>query len=358
VALMAEASPEPVKTFSIGFDDPEHDELEKARIVATRFGTDHQEFVVQPQSVEILPELVWHFGEPFADAAALPTYFVSALAAESVKVALSGDGGDELFVGYTMFQGLELARMLQPLPQPLRRSLARAAGRPPRLRSAAWSDRFERWAKRAEDSLVDPVEAYRRKVALSDPSAIVSLLGGDLRADVGRRDPFRAVHSSLADDPLDGDPLERFLRAHLEVSLPSEMLVKVDRMSMARSLEVRVPLLDHVLAEFVLALPVRTRFPRWRLKGLLRDAARGLLPPEILRQRKHGFTVPVGRWFRGDVSAFAQHILLDDETRRRGLLDVPRIEHVLGEHASGRHDAGQAIWSLLIFELWCRQFLA
>jgi|SoiMetStandDraft_2_1073263.scaffolds.fasta_scaffold08150_2 asparagine synthase (glutamine-hydrolysing) len=357
VALMSEVSPQPVRTFSIGFDDPEHDELDKARLVASRFGTDHHELVVEPTAVDVLPTLVSHFGEPFADSSALPTYHVSALAASSVKVALSGDGGDELFVGYTTFQGVELARALQPLPQAVRRSLGRVAERPPRLPWPGWSDRLGRVSKRVRDSLADPLDAYRSKVALTDPSAVSALLSPELRTDLAARDPFRAITASLSADLNGAHPLERFLRANLEVSLPSDMLVKVDRMSMASSLEVRVPMLDHVLAELVLGLPVRSRFPRWRLKGLLRDSVRDLLPPEIVRQRKHGFTIPVSRWFRGDVNVFAREVLLDGPTARRGFLDGERVERALADHLAGRQNVGAVIWSLLIFELWCRQVL-
>jgi asparagine synthetase B (glutamine-hydrolysing) len=165
-----------VKTFSIGFDDPQHDELDKARLVASQFGTDHHELVVEPASVEVLPTLVAHSAEPFADSSALPTYHVSALAAGSVKVALSGDGADELFVGYTTFQGVELARALQRLPAPVRGALARAARRPPRLPWPTWSDRIGRWSKRAHDSLIDPIDAYRSKIALTNPRAVACAL--------------------------------------------------------------------------------------------------------------------------------------------------------------------------------------
>jgi asparagine synthase (glutamine-hydrolysing) len=357
VAMMAQVASGPVKTFSIGFADREHDELDKARLVSERYGTDHQELVVEPSSVEILPKLVSHFGEPFADSSALPTYHVSRLAAESVKVALSGDGGDELFIGYTTFQGVELSRALQPVPVLLRRTLARAAGRPPALPWATWNDRLGRWAKRMSDSLADPVDAYRRKVALTDTHMMSTLLADDLRAQVAAYDPFRAIDDALGCDANGADPLERFLRVNLEVSLPFDMLVKVDRMSMASSLEARVPLLDHVLAEFVLGLPVRTRFPRWRLKGLLRDSVRDLLPDEVLDRRKHGFTVPVTRWFREDLDTYARDVLLDAATARRGYVDVGRVRRLLDEHRAGRVNAGNAIWSLLMFELWCRQVL-
>ncbi len=357
VALMAEVSSQPVRTFSIGFDDSEHDELDKARIVASRFGTDHHELVVEPAAVDLLPTIVEHFAEPFADASALPTYFVSGLAADSVKVALSGDGGDELFVGYTTFQGVELARAAKLLPKVVKRSLAAVAGSPPRLPWPTWNDRVGRASKRALDSLADPADAYRSKVALTDPSVVATLLSPGLRADLAALDPFRAINASLAVDLNGADPLERFLRANLDVSLPSDMLVKVDRMSMARSLEVRVPMLDHVFAETVLSLPVRRRFPRWRLKGLLRDSVRGILPPEIVDQRKHGFTVPVTRWFRGDLDVFAREILLDSATARRGFFDARAVESAVAAHVSGTRNHGSVIWSLLIFELWCRQLL-
>jgi asparagine synthase (glutamine-hydrolysing) len=357
VALMAEASSEPVRTFSIGFPDAEHDELDKARLVAARYATDHHELVVEPSGVDVLPKLVSHFAEPFADASALPTYHVSSLAAQSVKVALSGDGGDELFVGYTTFQGVELARRLERIPRPLREAALAVAGGVPRLPWPTIADRADRAVKRASDSLVGATDAYRRKVALTDPGVVAPLLTSDLRAQLSAHNPFRAIDASLGANANGGDPLERFLRTNLDVSLPSDMLVKVDRTSMASSLEVRVPFLDHVLAEFVLALPVRTRFPRWRLKGLLRDAVRDLLPEPLLTQSKHGFTVPLSRWFRDDLNGFAADVLLDDATARRGYLDVHAVRDVLSNHATGRRNAAALIWSLLMFELWCREVL-
>ena len=358
VALMAEATPEPVKTFSIGFDDPAHDELEKARIVARQYGTDHHELVVDPGAVdEVLPALASHFGEPFADSSALPTYYVSGLAAESVKVALSGDGGDEMFIGYTTFQGVDLARRLEPVPDVARRSLARGPALVPRLPSAAWNDRLGRWGKRLHDSLAGAEGAYRSKLSIVAPDVLSQVLSRELQERLATRNPFRRLDQSLAMNANGADPLERFLHANLEVTLPSDMLVKVDRMSMARSLEVRVPLLDHVLAEFALAIPVRQRFPRWRLKGLLRDSVTGLLPESILRQRKHGFTVPLSRWFRGDLTAFARDILLDDVTRRRGFLDSDGVQAALAKHATGARDMGGAVWSLVVLELWCREVL-
>lgn len=356
VALMAELTPEPVKTFSIGFEDPKHDELGKARLVASRYGTDHHELIVRPDAIdEVLPRLVSHFGEPFADSSALPTYYVSALASESVKVALSGDGGDELFVGYTTFRGVDLARRLEPLPAQLRSAAARAVGNPPRVRSGTWHDRLERLSKRATDTLAGAASAYRSKLALTDPHTMLGLLAEPVRATLARENPYQRLDESLSGCTESADGLEPYLRANLDVSLPSDMLVKVDRMSMAHSLEVRVPMLDHVLAESVLSLPVRTRFPRWRLKGLLRDSARHLLPEEIVNQGKHGFTIPVNSWFRGDLTAYAREVLLDTGPSASGLLDASRVEVALARHQAGTQNLGAAIWSLLMLELWHRQ---
>ena len=352
VALMSEVSEERVRTFSIGFAAREHDERPRARLVAQRFGTDHQELVVEPESLDVLPKLVAHFQEPFADSSALPTYFVSRLASESVKVALSGDGGDELFVGYTTFRGVEAARLAQSLPRPARRAL----GSLPRRLPLGSSDRAHRWRKWAADTALPPEAAYRSKITMAGLPLVRPLLTGDLQRRLNGHDPFGSVDRALAAAP-GGSPLERVLHAGLKVSLPGDMLVKVDRMSMANSLEVRVPLLDHVLAEYLARLPVPARFPRWRLKALLKDTMSDVLPPAILEQPKHGFTVPLAAWFRGDVADFAAQILVSAEVRDRGFVDPAAVERLLREHEQGGGDFGRAIWVLLVFELWCRELL-
>jgi asparagine synthase (glutamine-hydrolysing) len=356
VALMSEVSEEPVRTFSIGFKDREHDERALARLVAKRFRTDHQELIVEPESVDVLPKLVSHFQEPFADSSALPTYYMSKLARDSVKVALSGDGGDELFVGYTTFRGVELARYAQSLPGVARRALAWLPGRLPRSGDARWNDRVARWQKWATDTALPPEAAYRSKITMAGLPVIAPLLTPELRHQLGAENPFRAVDVALAAMPA-APSLERILYAGLKVSLAGDMLVKVDRMSMANSLEVRVPLLDHVVAEFVAQIPLATRFPRWRLKALLKETMSDSLPAEVLRQPKHGFTVPLAAWFRGDLAQFAGDVLLSPKARDRGFFDTRAVERFLGDHARGRRNLGLPIWSLLIFELWCLQIL-
>jgi asparagine synthase (glutamine-hydrolysing) len=356
VALMSEVSDEPVQTFSVGFEAHEHDERDLARLVANRFKTEHHEFVLEPESTDILPKLVAHFQEPFADSAALPTYYISKLARESVKVALSGDGGDELFVGYTTFLGVELARRAQSLPPVLRSVMTSFAGRVPGSRSSRWNDRVGRWQKWAADTALPPEAAYRSKITMAGLQVVRPLLTSEFRQRLDGQNPFRAVDDALA-STAPAPPLERILTAGLKVSLPGDMLVKVDRMSMANSLEVRVPLLDHVLAEFVAQIPVAVRFPRWRLKALLKETMADALPPEVLRHRKHGFTIPLAAWFRGDLVRFSADTLLSPEARDRGFLDTRAVEGFLREHTRGSRNLGSAIWSLLIFELWCREIL-
>jgi asparagine synthase (glutamine-hydrolysing) len=350
VALMSEVTEGPIRTFSIGFEQQSQTELELARLVANRFSADHTEIIVKPDAAAVLPTLVRHFGEPFADSSALPTYFVSRAAREHVKVALSGDGGDELFLGYTLFRGLELARRLQAVPAPVRRPFRRFANR-------ARHDRGERWhrvLKRTADSLAGPREAYRGKLAMPGIAAVAPFLTRDLRDSILQQDPFDLVDRILVEEashPL-GHPLQPYAAAALQFSLPADMLVKVDRTSMANSLEVRVPFLDHELAEFVLAIPIEERLRHWRLKALLRDTMADALPREIVTARKRGFTLPLTAWFRDGLTKFAADVLLAGGGS--GLVDRKAVETLVRGQVASLHTA-TILWSLVIFELWSVQ---
>jgi asparagine synthase (glutamine-hydrolysing) len=359
VALMSEASQDQVRTFSIGFSDPRYSELDKARIVARHYATDHHELILEPDAVDQLPGIVEQYDEPFADSSALPTFYVSKLAREHVKVALSGDGGDELFLGYPIFQGLELARYAQRVPAPIRRT-AIALPRHLHSRNAEWNDRLQLLAKRTADTMVSPDPAFRRKITAAGLASVGPLLSVDLRTELDRRDPFATVDGWLRKYGADGGahPLDRFVRTALQVSLAGDMLVKVDRASMANSLEVRVPLLDHVLAEQVAAIPISRRMPRWRLKGLLKRTMADTLPPQILDQPKRGFNVPLAAWFRGDLSAFALDVLTSADARSRGFLNTTAVERLVAEHYRGTSNLGPVLWSLLVFELWCSRTLS
>ena len=357
VALMSEVSTAPIKTFSIGFADQEHNELDMTRLVAERFSTEHHELIVEPEAVDVLPDLVGAFDEPFADPSALPTYYVAKMAREFVKVALSGDGGDELFLGYTIFRGLELSRYLQLLPAPLRNLMAALPGMLPQTNDPEWNDRIARWSKQAMDSVQPPDLAYRSKLTAGGAAGVWSLLSSEMHEQLVGHNPYLSVDKWLAHYKFDDQthPLEKFIQTGIKVTLAGDMLVKVDRMSMKNSLEVRVPLLDHVLAEFVASIPVEQRFPNWRLKGLLRDTMSDVLPGPILNHPKHGFTIPLANWFRGDLEQMARDILLSDEARQQGFINTVEVEKLLQSHSGGRQNLSSAIWSLLIFELWCRR---
>jgi asparagine synthase (glutamine-hydrolysing) len=361
VALMSEAMSEPVRTFSIGFQDPRYSELDKARTVARRYSTDHHELIVEPEGVDVLPELVTHFGEPFADSSALPTYYVARMASSHVKVVLSGDGGDEVFLGYTLFRGLELARHVQLIPERLRKLTGElAAVSLPRTGDPSRNDRLALLRKRVGDTLLPPEAAFERKLAAPGLDEIAPLLSPELRNSLALRDPFTPVRHWLGSyaNGTGGHPLEPFARTGFQISLPGDMLTKVDRMSMANSLEVRVPLLDHLLVEHVATVPMQQLMPRWRLKGLLKDTFSDALPNEVLKSPKRGFTVPLSAWFRGDLTNYAREVLLSPEARQRGYFDPASLGKTLAMHRAGVKDAGTVIWNLLMFELWCQEALS
>lgn len=229
----------------------------------------------------------------------------------------------------------------------------------PGTRLPGWNDRVALFQKRLTDSVLPLNEAYLSKITMVGLSKVLPLLAADIQCHLEGSNPYKAVEECLSGFPV-GDgihPLERFVYTGLRVSLAGDMLVKVDRMSMANSLEVRVPLLDHELAEYVATIPIEQRFPRWRLKGLLKDTMADILPGKILNLPKHGFTIPLAAWFRGDLASYAQDILLSTEAQQRGLLNVKAIESLLREHRQGISNVGSVIWSLLVFELWCQQVL-
>jgi asparagine synthase (glutamine-hydrolysing) len=348
VALMAQASDRPVKTFSIGFEEAEFDELPHARRVARHLGTDHHEFVVRPDAAAILDRLVWHFDEPFADPSAIPTWYVSEIARRHVTVVLSGDGGDELFGGYTRYVPHPRVAAFDRLAPVVGRAVAAAAWRA--LPHGTRGKNFLRHVARdPQGRYVDSVTFYRadERSALLSPALRAELRGHDAEDDFSR--PF---------DRLRRLPLPAQLMAFdFETYLPEDCLVKVDRMSMAHSIESRVPLLDHQVVEFAASLPASVKMPGGRLKHLLRQLAFSLVPREILDRPKQGFGVPVGGWFRGQLRDAFGDILGSPVTRQRGYFDPAFVNRVLAEHMSGARDHSRQLWILLVFELWHRQYV-
>jgi len=348
VALMAEASDRPVKTFSIGFEESSFDELPHARRVADHLGTEHHEFVVRPDALGILDRVVWHFDEPFADPSAIPTWYVSEMAHRHVTVVLSGDGGDELFGGYNRYAPHPRVESFDRLAPGVGRAVAAAAWRA--LPHGARGKNFLRHVARdARGRYIDSVTFFH-----ADERA--ALLSATIRAELGSWDAEEYFSRPFA--RFERLPVKaQMMSFDFETYLPEDCLVKVDRMSMAHSIESRVPLLDHHVIEFAASLPASLKMPGGRLKHLLKTLAFTVVPREILDRPKQGFGVPIGHWFRGELREAFGDILGSSLSRQRGYFNAPFVERVLAEHLSGRRDHSWQLWQLLVFELWHRQYV-
>ncbi|HEY0511864.1 MAG TPA: asparagine synthase (glutamine-hydrolyzing) [Thermoanaerobaculia bacterium] len=353
VSLMSEAMDAPVRTHTVGFADRATDEREDAAAVARALGTDHVATEVRPDLAEVLPRIAWHLDEPFADPSAVPTWYVSRETRRRVTVALSGDGGDELFAGYGEKYRMHLAeeRLRGVLPGALRRGLFPALGRSwprsPRLpRALRLGGLFRNLAVEAPGS-------YDFDRRLIPPHLEERLFGESLRERRRRFDPFAAIAPHLANAPR--EPLARALYLDLKTWLADDGLVKVDRMSMAHALEVRCPLLDHRIIEFAARLPARLKLSGGVTKLLLRRVAARRLPAKILERPKRGFAPPVSRWLREDLRDFSRDLLLAPDAFGRGLFARREVERLLDDHAGCRLEAGWALWTLLMLEVWGRE---
>ncbi len=339
-ALAAGESSEPLRTFSIGFEERSFDELADARLVAARYGTQHRELVLRPDAALLLPALAEAFDEPFADSSALPTYLVSQLAAGDVKVALSGEGGDELFGGYyTYAADLLAARIggLARLARPLVERLPTSAGR------ASFDYRAKRFVRAAH---LPPLERHHGWKEIFSADARAELTGAASAFDPV--DLLRARYAETAG----ADELARLQDVDLGVYLVDDLLVKTDRASMAHSLEARIPYLDTVVTNLALALPTRHKVRGLSKKVLLRKAAEPLLPREIVHGKKRGFSIPAAAWLRGELEPFARETLSADALRRQGFFRPDVVERLLDDHVAGREDRSRQLWGLLAFTLW------
>jgi len=349
VALMAQASSAPIRTFSIGFDEADFDELAFARQVAARYGTDHYEMVVKPNALEVLPKLAWHFDEPFADSSAIPTYYVSKITREHVTVALSGDGGDENFAGYRRYaRAVELHERFDRGPARLARPLlALASGLlPVGAPGQAWTGMAGAGA----------LERYFRMVTYQRRETLRRLLSADL-GRLASSGPDPAPFARLAAENASPDYVSTLQQIDMATYLPDDILAKVDRTSMAVSLESRVPLLDHRLMEFVATMPSGFKLRNGGGKYLLKQAMAQDLPEGILTRKKMGFGVPLAEWFRRELRDMTRDVLLGPRARQRGIFRLPEIELLLGAHDAGRRDYSARLWALICFELWMRQWV-
>ena len=339
-ALAAEASREPVRTFSIGFEETSFDELGGARAVARRYGTDHRELVLRPDAALLLPALAAAFDEPFADSSALPTYLVSKLAATEVKVALSGEGGDELFGGYYTYVADLLAERVGGLAAAARPLVELL---PSSTRKASLDYKAKRFARAAH---LPPLERHHGWKEIFTPAQRAEL--------TGRPHPWDPV-SLLRDRFAETEGHELLVRLQdvdLGTYLVDDLLVKTDRASMAWSLEARVPFLDTMVANFAFSLPRTQRVRGLSKKRLLRRAVEPLLPPEVVHGRKRGFSIPAAAWLRGELEPFARDTLSAETLRRQGVLRPEAVQRVLDDHVAGRADLSRQLWGLLAFTLW------
>jgi asparagine synthase (glutamine-hydrolysing) len=355
VALMAEASSTPVKTFSIGFDEQDFSELHHARRVAEFVGAEHHEFVVRPDAMEVLPKLVEHYGEPYADSSAIPTYYVARETRRHVTVALNGDGGDECFAGYERYTAMRLSERYRRLPGVLRERIIRQAvellpiseSRPSNARKVR---RFLRAAS------LPPVERYLRWVSVINPEDKDGLYSDDFRESVAGRDVSEQLRPWFARANGAG-VVDAALLADTMTYLPNDLLVKVDIASMAVSLEARSPFLDHHVIEFAASLPERLKLRGLTTKYILKKTLARLLPAQNLSRSKMGFGVPVGHWFRGQMQGFLRENLLSERASRRGLFRPEVVRRMVELHTRGERDHTHQLWTLLMLELWFQRFV-
>lgn len=355
VALMAQESDRPVKTFSIGFEEQDFSELKYAKKVAEHVGAEYHEFIVKPNAMEVLPTLVSHYGEPYADSSAIPTYYVSKETRKHVTVALNGDGGDESFAGYERYAAMRLAERYKQFPAILRkpfvefplsvlpapqgfRNRLRSAKRFVKAASLPRTTRYLNWVSGTSPALKQELytEEFKRTTAEFETRKIL-----DQWFD--RANGIGVVDASLMTDQ--------------QTYLPNDLLVKVDIASMAVSLEARSPFLDHNLIEFAAKLPENIKVKGLGTKTLLKKIAAKLVPPEVIYRRKMGFGVPVGYWLRNEMKDFLYEVLLSEKSLNRGIFKPAAVKNLIEEHVSGKEDHHFPLWSLLMLELWFQMFI-
>jgi asparagine synthase (glutamine-hydrolysing) len=356
VALMSQLSDRPVKTFSVGFDEHELNELPHARRVAERYGTEHHELTVRPNALEVLPTLVRHYGEPHADSSAIPTYYVARLTREHVKVALNGDGGDECLAGYTRYAGGLAAERYARIPAVIRRLAIEPLGRliPPAAKRGSRLRQVRRFLEVASQPAPQRYLRWLEYVPFAAKSALYSSDFHEHLAGYRAESWLEGVWDELA---IGLEPLDRMLAVDVASYLPNDLLVKMDIATMANSLEARSPFLDHKVMEFCAGLPSHFKARGTRLKYLLRQAGARLLPRETLSRRKMGFVAPIGAWMRGELRCWVEDLLLSPRALQRGYFQPEALRRLVWAHLDGRQEQSFAVWALLWLELWHREFM-
>jgi asparagine synthase (glutamine-hydrolysing) len=355
VGVMAGLTGKSVKTFSIGFDEKEYDELAYARRVSDYFSTEHHEFVVKPNAIEILPKLVWHYNEPFADSSAIPTYYVAKMTKDYVKVVLTGDAGDENFAGYGRYLRSKWVSLFTTIPEGMRKRWMPAFLR--LLASLHWREKtFNRLADFIESLSADQGRNYAEQVKVFNAREREDIYSEDLAEQSCSWDPVDFLLGKFKEAETE-DLLERLIYVDIHSYLPEDLLVKMDIATMANSLEARVPFLDHRFMEFVAGIPSDLKLKGTRPKFILKKAFEDLLPEPIRKRKKMGFGVPVSRWFRNELKGYVYDVLLDSRSLKRGYFRRESIQRLLDEHSHLRYDHSAKIWALLFLEVWFRIFM-
>ncbi len=359
VALMSTLLDHPVTTSSIGFKEEAFNELDFARLIAQRYKTNHYEQVVSQDAVDIINKLIWHFDEPFADSSAVPTYYVSKTAREHVTVALSGDGGDEVFAGYTrryFYDRLE-NQIRGILPDFIRKGfLPPMAKYYPKLDWLPGVLKIFRVKAILTNITLSPERAFFNSMSIFNDELKNKLYSHDLKTKLNGYDSFN-LFKYYFDKTKGWDPLSRAQYVDTKTYLPNDILVKVDRMSMAVSLEVRAPFLDHKLVEFAATIPSQLKLKGMISKYILKKTLRHLLPEEILTRKKMGFAVPIGLWFKKELKNMTEEILFNSKCSQRGYFNIEFIRSMWDQHQQGIRNFSSQLWALFIFELWHQRFI-
>ncbi len=355
VALMAQESSQPVKTFSIGFEEQDFSELKYAKRVAEHVGAEYHEFIVKPDALEILPTLVEHYGEPYADSSAIPTYYVAKETRKYVTVALNGDGGDESFAGYERHAAMRIAEIYHRLPKILRTALIeKTVNLIPT--SEIQRSRIRDVKRFLQAASLPKTERYFRWMSTFNREAKKDLYTEQFSREISSNNPSRLLEQWFAKANGSGI-LDAVLLTDQMTYLPNDLLVKVDIASMANSLEARSPFLDHNVIEFAASLPENVKARRTETKSFLKKIAARLVPKEVVYRRKMGFGVPIGKWFRGEMKNYVREILLSEKSLNRGIIKSEIIEKYVREHTSAERDHAFQLWTLLMLELWFERFI-
>jgi len=355
VYMMSKLSSRPVKTFSIGFDEEKYSELKYASIIAKRFNTEHREYIVKPNAIELLPKLVWHYNEPYADSSALPSYYVANLTRKEVTVALNGDGGDECFGGYERFMASRYAELINKAPIPFKKKIIESV-----IKRIPESLEFKDFKTRLRRFLVMSSRPYRERhynwVTIFRNHEKESLFSDEFNREISGRNSFSYLDKAF-NECGSLDIVDMVMCADIKTNLLDDLLVKMDIATMANSLEGRSPFLDHKMMEFCAGIPSNIKIKGAKLKYILKKSLSKALPKEILSRGKMGFGVPLDSWFRKELKDYSCGILMGDKCLNRGYFKRDSMKKLLDEHASGKANNGARIWSLLFLELWHREFI-